>query len=78
MELADRIPLIIPAPNTHLFHGAFKGHHCERFYTHKHYIHMEAENKNEMSGKPPLQKLITNTRRHIPSAPLVSSAQIPW
>lgn len=78
MELADRIPLIIPAPNTHLFHGAFKGHNCERFSTPKHYIHMEAENKKEMSGRAPLQKLVTNTSRHIASAPLVSSAQIPW
>lgn len=34
MELADRIPLIILTPNTHLFRGAFKGHHYERFYTH--------------------------------------------
>lgn len=47
-------------------------------YTHKHYIQIEAENKNKMSAKPPLKKLITNTSRHIPSAPLVSSAQIPW
>lgn len=54
MELADRIPLIITAPNTHLLHGAFKGHLYERFYTHKHYIHIEAENKKEMSEKPPL------------------------
>lgn len=57
MELADRIPLINLAPNTHLFHGAFKGHHYERFCTHKHYIPIEAENKTKMSGKPPLKEI---------------------
>lgn len=65
MELADRIPLIILAPNAHLFHSAFKGHHYERCYTHKQHVQIEAENKNKISKNPPLKKLITNTTRRI-------------
>lgn len=70
MELADRIPLIILAPNTHLFHGAFKGHPCERFCTHKHYIPIEAENKTQNVRKATLKEIDNKYKQAHSSRPI--------